>query len=54
MRPVTPELSTECAGIGLWECSELRGSFHHAEQGNFNVIAVSTMKVRYARKKENS
>lgn len=51
MKPVTPELSTECSGIGLWERSQLRGSLHHTEQGNLNVIAMSTVKVRYARKK---
>lgn len=34
---VTPELSTECAGIDLGEFSEYRGSLHHAEQGNLNI-----------------
>lgn len=48
MKLVTAEHSTECSGTGLWELSELRGSLHHAEQGNLN-IAMSTVKVRYAR-----
>lgn len=64
MKPVTPELSTECAGehccsqcsvehwIDLGEFSECRGSLHHAEQGNFNITTMSTVKeVRYARMK---
>ena len=33
MKPVTPELNTECAVLDLWEFSELKGSLHHAEQG---------------------
>jgi len=52
MKPVTPELSTECAGIDLGEFLECRGSLHHAEQGDFNITAMSTVKeVRYARMK---
>lgn len=44
MKPITPELRTECAGIDLGEFSECRGSLHHAEQGNLNITAMSTVK----------
>lgn len=37
MKAVTPELSTECAGLDLGEFSECKGSLHHAEQGNLNI-----------------
>lgn len=51
MKPLTSELRTECAGLDLWELSELRGSLHHAEQGTLNIIAMSTVKVRHAKTK---
>lgn len=51
MKPLTSELRTECAGLDLWELSELRGSLHHAEQGTLNIIALSTVKVSHARMK---